>query len=248
MPASQQTAGRAQAASSTARREPVQRRSRERVKQILTAASELLDAGGVDALTTRALAEHSGIPVATIYRYFENRDAILAAYLDHMLEQIEESIVSALMKLDRVTFRSAIEASTLAHMHHHRAHPEGIPVWFGGRLNATVVDKVRDLDARLAASLQKAMKTSGILGETPDFNAELLVRLFDRMFEFVFLTERSDDEQERIVRRFIDMVATDMERHATPAGLKDGVTAETFVSALSDGLAPSQPASARQRR
>jgi AcrR family transcriptional regulator len=232
----------------------VQRRSRARVAQILTAAAELLDAGGVDALTTRSLAEHSGIPVATIYRYFENRDAILAAYLDHMLEQIEESITSALMELDRVTFRSAIEASTLAHMRHHRAHPEGIPVWFGGRLNATVVDKVRDLDARLAASLRKAMKTSGILEETPDFNAELLVRLFDRMFEFVFLAERSEREQERIVMRFIDMVATDMERHATPAGLKTGVPAETFVRALRDGLAPAgrrpaaQSASARQRR
>src|SRR5271155_6000603 len=125
------------------RRVPVQRRSRERVEQILTAAGELLAEGGVEALTTRALAEHADIPVATIYRYFDNRDAIIAAYLDHELEQIEESVRTALMALERVTFRSMAEAVALAHMRHHQTHPEGVPVWFGGRLNAAVVEQVR---------------------------------------------------------------------------------------------------------
>ena len=72
------------------RRIPVQRRSRARVEHILQASSELLAEGGVDALTTGSLAEHTGIPVATIYRYFDNRNAIIAAYVDHELEAIEE--------------------------------------------------------------------------------------------------------------------------------------------------------------
>jgi AcrR family transcriptional regulator len=115
------------------RRVPVQRRSRARVELILKASTELLADGGVDALTTRSLAEHTGIPVATIYRYFDNRDAIITAYLDHELEQIERSVTATLMTLDRVTFRTIAEAIALAHMRHHQNNPEGIPVWCSTR-------------------------------------------------------------------------------------------------------------------
>jgi len=213
------------------RREPVQRRSRERVEQILAAAAELLAAGGVDALTTRSLAEYTGIPVGTIYRYFDNRDAIISAYLDHELEAIERSVATAVLELDRVSVRSMARAIGLAHMRHHQAHPEGVPVWFGGRLNAAVVERVRELDARMAEALRAAVRGTGMMSGAPDFTAELLVRLFDRMFEFVFLAERTATEQEEIVLDFADMVASHMERFATPAGL-EGVPSRQFLRAL----------------
>jgi hypothetical protein len=57
------------------------------------------------------------------------------------------------------------------------------------------------------------------------------VRLFDRMFEFVFMSERSAHEQEQIVRTFIDMIATHVERFATPTGLQ-GISAQNLVRAL----------------
>jgi len=217
------------------RREPVQRRSRERVELILDAASELLAEGGVDALTTRALAARADIPVATIYRYFANREEIIAAYLDHELVQIDQAVVAAVVALERVTVRSLAEAVALAHMRHHQAHPEGVPVWFGGRSNPAVIDQVRELDARLAASLRSAMRAAGLLEGAPEFSSGLLVRLFDRMFEFVFLAERSAQEQETIVLAFVDIVAGYLERFATPAGL-DGVSADEFARALGEQL------------
>jgi len=213
------------------RHAPVQRRSRERLERILEAASELLAEGGVDALTTRSLAAHTGIPVASIYRYFDNRDAIIAAYLDRELEAIEAAQSAALLALERVTFRSISEAAALAHMRHHQEHPEGVAVWFGGRLNPAVVERVRTLDARLAASFQAAVRSAGLMTGVPDFIAELLVRLFDRMFEYVFLAERTPLEQEAIVLSYVDMIATYMERFATPAGVV-GITPEEFVRRL----------------
>ncbi len=221
------------------RRVPVQRRSRERVELLLKAAIELLAEGGIDALTMRSLAEETGIPVATIYRYFDNRDSLIGAYLDHELEKIEETVSSALLALDRVTFRSMAEAIALAHMRHHQAHPEGVPVWFGGRLNAAVVDRVRALDARLAASLRAAVEGAGMTVGGPRFIADLLVRLFDRMFEFVFLVERTAEEQEAIVLTFVDIVATYMERFSTPAG-REGISPEEFVRVLAQDRAVSE--------
>jgi AcrR family transcriptional regulator len=212
------------------------------VERILEAARELLGEDGVDALTMRSLAERTGIPVASIYRYFDNRDEIIAAYLDRELEAIEAAQTAALLSLERVTFRSMAEAGALAHMRHHQQHPEGVPVWFGGRLNAAVVERVRTQDARLAASFQAAVRSSGLMSGVPDFMAELLVRLFDRMFEFVFLAERTPAEQEAIVLAYVDMISAHMETYATPAG-EEGISAEEFVAALlrSSEAAPSLP-------
>jgi len=221
------------------RREPVQRRSRKRVELLLQAATELLAEGGVEALTMRSLAERADIPVATIYRYFANREEIIAAYLDRELERIDEAVVTAVLSLERVSVRSLGEAVALAHMRHHQAHPEGVPVWFGGRLNAAVEDCVREVDVRLAASLRAATAGAGLLTGTPTFNAELIVRLFDRMFEFVFLAARTAEEQETIVLTFVDIIATYLERFATPAGL-DGVPAAEFGLALGERLARSE--------
>ena len=213
------------------RNAPVQRRSRERLERILEAASELLAEGGVDGLTMRSVADRTGIPVASIYRYFDNRDAIIAAYLDHELDQIEDAVRDALLSLEKVTFRTSAEAITLAHMRHHQAHPEGIPVWFGGRLNAAVVEQVRALDARMADSLRAAVRGTGMTSAVPDFIAGLAVRLTDRMFEFVFVAERSPEEQEQIVLTFVDIMASYIERFVTPGG-RDGISPEEFVRAL----------------
>jgi AcrR family transcriptional regulator len=216
------------------RRLPIQRRSRERVELLLQAAAELLAEGGVDALTMRSLAERAEIPAATIYRYFANREEIIAAYLDYELERIDEAVAVAVSELDRVTIRSLAETVALAHMRHHQAHPEGVSVWFGGRMNPAVLDSVRELDARLADSLRQATKANGMLPElTPDFRGELVVRLFDRMFEFVFFTERSAEEQQTIVLTVVDMVASYLEGFATPAGL-EGIPADEFILALAE--------------
>jgi AcrR family transcriptional regulator len=217
------------------RREPVQKRSRERVAAILKAAQELLADGGVEALTTRSLASYSGIPVATIYRYFEDRDEIIAAYLDRELESIDRAVEEALREIERVTFRSMTDAVAHAHLRHHQAHPEGVPVWFGTRLNAAVHDSVRQLDARMASALHGATRGAGFVERGPHFGAGLIVRLWDRTFEHIFRIERSPAEQEAIVDEVVDMIATYMERYATPAGL-DGISSEDFLKVLRHGV------------
>jgi AcrR family transcriptional regulator len=213
------------------RREPVQKRSRARVEVLLKGAEELIARDGVEALSTRALAEHTGIPVATIYRYFDNRDAIIAAYLDRQLAAIDKAVEEGVKAIERVTFRAMTEAVALAHLRHHQAHPEGVPVWFGGRLNAAVQDAVRQLDARMAASLHAATRNAGFMEQGPHFGAGLIVRLWDRTFEHIFRIERGPSEQEAIVLEVVDMISSYMERYVTAAGI-EGVSAEDFLTVL----------------
>ncbi len=212
----------------------MQQRSRDRVEQILVAASELLHEGGLEHLTTRGLAERSGVPVSTIYRYFENSDAIVAAFLDREMEKLDAAIAEAVLALERVTLRSLLEAATLAHLAHHQRHPQTVAVWFGGRRSPAVRDRVRQQDARLAGWLQAAVDAAGFLVEdAPRHGVDVVVPLTDRLLEYVLLEIRSPDEQGEVVCRFVDMVATYAERFAAPAGL-EGLPAEQFAAALTN--------------
>lgn len=61
------------------RRTPRQSRSEATVEAILEAAFQLLELGGVEALTTNHIAERAGVSVGTLYQYFAGKQAILAA-------------------------------------------------------------------------------------------------------------------------------------------------------------------------
>lgn len=59
------------------RRAPSQKRSRERVEQILAAASKLIAERGSDAMRMSEVAEVSGISIGSLYQYFPDKSAIV---------------------------------------------------------------------------------------------------------------------------------------------------------------------------
>jgi AcrR family transcriptional regulator len=58
---------------------PRQQRARAAVNRILRATGELLDDAGFDALTTTAVAERAQVNIATLYRYFPDKYALIEA-------------------------------------------------------------------------------------------------------------------------------------------------------------------------
>lgn len=61
----------------TARRSPRQSRARSTVDAVLEAATRILEAG--EPFNTNRVAERAGVSVGTLYQYFPNKAAILAA-------------------------------------------------------------------------------------------------------------------------------------------------------------------------
>jgi AcrR family transcriptional regulator len=64
------------------RRDPKQRRSRAIVDAIVGAGRLLLASEGPQSLTTNRIAERAGVSIGSLYRYFPNKEAILAAVYD----------------------------------------------------------------------------------------------------------------------------------------------------------------------
>ena len=61
------------------RRIPRQTRAGETVSLILEATAQILEAGGLPAFTTNAVAERAGVSIGTLYQYFADKNAILLA-------------------------------------------------------------------------------------------------------------------------------------------------------------------------
>lgn len=78
------------------RRQPRQRRSRERVERILEAAATLLAEGGPDALRPTHVAERAEVPVGSVYMYFDDRDGLLAVLVERYYAKVRELLDSEL--------------------------------------------------------------------------------------------------------------------------------------------------------
>lgn len=61
------------------RRQPSQRRSREKVERILECATTLIAEGGSDAMRMSEVAARAGISIGALYQYFPDKSAIIRA-------------------------------------------------------------------------------------------------------------------------------------------------------------------------
>ncbi|HEY2437271.1 MAG TPA: TetR/AcrR family transcriptional regulator [Solirubrobacteraceae bacterium] len=219
--------------SARGRRTPVQRRSRDRFERILQAAEQLVVSSGVQALGTREAAHQADIPVATLYQYFADRDAIISALIERHVSSMDARIAMALGSLRIYSIRSVVETTVEAYRAAYRERPSYVVLWFQGRLNADIAAYIRERDEKLADQFHRFGITTGLL--TPDVDPLVLRLCFeiaDRFLEAAYRHELSGDD--RVVDEGVEMIVSHLERYATPAGVggiaADAITARWGVS------------------
>jgi AcrR family transcriptional regulator len=72
--------------------EPQQERSRESLRKLLKAATEVLGQHGVDGTTIPRIAQHAGLTPGAVYRRFHDKDALLETAIIGILERQEERL------------------------------------------------------------------------------------------------------------------------------------------------------------
>jgi AcrR family transcriptional regulator len=74
------------------RKKPRQARAEATVDAIVEAAAQILERDGEEAATTARIAERAGVSIGSVYQYFSNRDAIMAALIRRERETIAAAI------------------------------------------------------------------------------------------------------------------------------------------------------------
>lgn len=77
-------------------------------RSILTAAEELLEEGGLEAVSMRRLGERSGFTTPTLYHYFRDKPALLDALLDERLAGLLVELRAVPRSDDTVAWVSAL--------------------------------------------------------------------------------------------------------------------------------------------
>jgi len=78
------------------RRIPQQERSRQKVTAILETAMTLFQQFGMDSISMREIAREAGMPIATVYQYFPNKQSIVQTIWENHTSDVEQLLETEL--------------------------------------------------------------------------------------------------------------------------------------------------------
>ncbi|MDX1498158.1 MAG: TetR/AcrR family transcriptional regulator [Salinisphaeraceae bacterium] len=90
------------------RRKPQQQRSEKMLQLILDGALDAVARYGIEAVTTRHIAERSGISVGTLYHYFSNKDDVFTALQNRLSSELVARIRAEMQSLVRKDIGDAV--------------------------------------------------------------------------------------------------------------------------------------------
>jgi AcrR family transcriptional regulator len=91
---------------------PVQKRSKETVASIVESCSRLLVQEPYHAITTDKIAEMAGVSIGSLYQFFANKEAIVAAVIDELLQTDLVYIEDQMNKIPQSDMNTKIHALT----------------------------------------------------------------------------------------------------------------------------------------
>jgi len=101
------------------RKQPRQRRAEATVEAILEAAAQLVARRGLAGFNTNAVAERAGVSIGSLYQYFPNKDAIMAALIARQHDRQVQGLLEVLAVPPQGTLEDRVRALVLAAMRHH---------------------------------------------------------------------------------------------------------------------------------
>ncbi|TMQ08138.1 MAG: TetR/AcrR family transcriptional regulator [Deltaproteobacteria bacterium] len=199
-------------ARTTPRKRPTQERSRATVDSILQATARVLVKHGFDGLTTNLVAQTAGVSVGSLYQYFPNKSALVAALIERHVDHMTSLCLGELTRVAQLpvaeAIRSVIEVMIRAHAVQpelHRVLTEQVPRV--GRMA-----KLREIEAlveRVVAGLLAARRAELAI-EDPEMAAFVLVSAIEAITHRaallspeLFHDPRLVDETCAMVRRYL---------------------------------------------
>ena len=203
------------------RRVPTQERSRRRVEELLDAAARLVVSDGVEAVSTREIARAADVPVASLYQYFADKDALLLALAGRDMAEMDEQVLADLAEVKVLTVASLVRTTMKAFVTVYHRRRAFVEIYLRGRTNSAVNAFGREHNKRIAETLRAfAIETGIAADDLPPKVTLLAVEIGDRVFQLAF--EHTPTGEPDLIEEGILLVTSYVERYATPAG-RNGV-------------------------
>lgn len=201
----------------TERRSPSQRRSKERVAKILDAAAELVVSDGLDAVSTRTIADAAGVPVASIYQYFADKEEVILELVKRDTEEMDAHVTERVAALEMLSIRTIVATTMQAFLDVYDRHKEFVAIYFHGRTNTAVTEFCREHNTRIAQNLFAVMTDAGLLSDEVDSaRSQFAVEIGDRVLEWAFRNGYTGDK--RVIDDGTEILIGYLERFATDNG------------------------------
>jgi AcrR family transcriptional regulator len=164
-------------ARTTPRKRPRQARAKDTVDAILEATARVLVKRGVDGLTTNAVAGAAGVSIGSLYQYFPNKEALVAALIDRHVEAINGAVMAELVRVAALPIPQAVRSVVELTLRARAVDPELHRVLTEQVTRLARLAKLRELDElchRMVAGMIAARKDELAIDD-PDLAAFVIV-------------------------------------------------------------------------
>ncbi|MRG57343.1 TetR family transcriptional regulator [Phyllobacterium sp. SYP-B3895] len=201
------------ATESGTRREPTQKRSRERVERILACASALIEKSGSDAMRMSDVAEMAGISIGSLYQYFPDKAAIIRTLAERYNVAGQQCIAEGLDGVsDKVGLRRAFGELIDIYYAMFLAEPVMRDIWSGMQADKALRD-IDLADSRInGAVLASARARVNPVADRTELERSsfLIMQLGEATMRLAISVERA--EGDALVEHFKNMVLREMDQ------------------------------------
>jgi AcrR family transcriptional regulator len=196
----------------TPRKRPRQERSRATVDTILGACARVLVQHGFDGLTTNAVAEAAGVSIGSLYQYFPNKEALVAALVERHIEERKTATFAELARVALLPIHEAVRGVVEMTIRIHGVDPKLHRVMIEQVPRVGRMARLRELEEtghQIVAALLAARRAE-IDVRDPDLAAWVLVSSIEAIVHRAVLFDperlrdpRLVDEACRLVTRYL---------------------------------------------
>ncbi|MYS87652.1 TetR/AcrR family transcriptional regulator [Embleya scabrispora] len=192
------------------RKKPQQARSRARVDAIFAAATDILAADGVEGLTMRRLAAQAGVPSGTLYQFFEDKPAVLAAVTRHHMGAFATAMDELIDRAGQAPWPELIDIVFDNYVQLYRENPGYLAIRAGRRLTPELL-RLDDANNDLVADgIRRILVAQKVLPDGPDVAvaARAGVHAADAVLQLAFRSAPNGDprllaQAKRIVHAYL---------------------------------------------
>lgn len=201
-------AAQAKAAAPSVRRTPVQERSSGTVRQIVAAASALLERIPLEEITTSRIAAEAGVSVGALYRFFPDKQAIIDAIAVRRVEEFRASLGQRLVETGGVDPRAFLDLAIDAYVAFLEEHADFRTIAFGRFVSAPTRQRELASEAGPAALIKSFVLDQLGVEAPPDLDLKLRIvsEAGDRLIAYAWEQPTAEDRA-RVIEQTKQMLA-----------------------------------------